>query len=74
MWDDGFEATLPVKFGVNNPNSVRNILVERTYNKAAALMRYLESIVGENSFRLTLRVRIFISINYAHKKEDIKII
>jgi aminopeptidase N len=56
MWDDGFEATLPVKFAVSNPNNVRNILVERTYKKAAAIMRMLESIVGENSFRTTLRV------------------
>jgi aminopeptidase N len=56
MWDDGFEATLPVKLAVNNPNAVRNILVERTYKKSAAIMRMLESIVGENSFRSTLRV------------------
>jgi aminopeptidase N len=56
MYDDGFEATHPVYVNVLLPSQINGIFDSITYDKGAALLFMLESIVGETNFREGLKV------------------
>jgi aminopeptidase N len=56
MYEDGFEASLPLYQDIVNPSQIKSLLTQNKIGKGAALMFMLESVVGENNFKQGLRV------------------
>jgi aminopeptidase N len=57
MYDDGFDASRPLAREVQYVNDIKGLFDSTTYNKGAALLFMLESIVGEVNFRDGIRVK-----------------
>ena len=64
MWDDAFESSHPVEANVVTPDQINNVFDSITYSKGAALLRMLESVVGEEAFRDGLRVMNFLFYSF----------
>ena len=56
LWDDSYESTRPVKFAVLNPSLIKKVADRVSAVKGVALLRMLESVVGETEFLNGFRV------------------
>ena len=65
MYDDGLASSQPVSVEVTNPDNIGSLFSSITYDKGCAVLRMLESTVGEDNFRDGLRVyfRFFLLMN-----------
>ena len=61
MYDDGYESSHPVSVEINNPEDIGSLFSSITYDKGCAVLRMLESTVGEDSFKNGLRVSNFLN-------------
>lgn len=56
MYDDGYESSHPVSVEISNPENIGSLFSSITYDKGCAVLRMLESTVGEVEFKNGLRV------------------
>ena len=64
MWEDAYGSTRPLKINVNSNWIIKNILDAFTIKKSSAILRMLESLVGEEEFKTGLRVtKSFVETN-----------
>ena len=56
LWDDSYESTRPLKFPVQTPSLIHKISDRLTAVKGTAMLRMLESVVGETGFQNGLKV------------------
>lgn len=57
MWEDGFVSSNPIKYPINSASEIINSYDSSlAASKGASLIRMLESILGENAFKLGLIV------------------
>ena len=56
MWDDGYPSSRPVVVNATSSDVINSLYDSITFSKGSAILRMLESIVGETNFQSGLRV------------------
>jgi aminopeptidase N len=60
MWEDGYESSHPLQINVEHLGQLTSIFDVITSSKGAAIMRMVESIVGNTQFLNGLKVNYFL--------------